>query len=254
LVAVVPVDGVPPPFAAQVLLRSVVGDGPADTSAARHEDPEGVPPAPFPFASFAPKSSETVVGEDPQLVPRLASVGTPGEASAVEQVDATVGSSKEPTPAMPPANDPVAFAMRFARTFESDTETSDRVASASADGPDVVGVADPSGAEGSGSDVDALPGAVAVVPGPVAVVELFEGPVEPGVVVELDAVIGSLVATVAGPASPSLADADPPAVEPWGPGRRSGCADSAGPSASAAPAHTLRSARTAMSSSSFLIS
>jgi hypothetical protein len=209
----------------------------------------------LPFASLAPESSETVDGEVPQLVPRLTSVGTPGEASAVEQVDAFVGSSTEPTPAAPPANDPVASATRFARIFESDAETSLSLASASTDGPDVVGDgADPSGAEGLGSDVDAFAGTVAVVPGPVADVELFSGPVEPGLVVELDAVVGSLVATVAGPASPPLADADPPAIEPWGPGRRSGCADSAGPSASASPAPTLRSARTAMSSSSFLIS
>lgn len=248
-------DGFAPPCAAQVLVNPVVGVGPADASARRHADPDGVPAAPFPFASFALKSSEAEVHEVPQLVPRLAPVGTPGEASAVEQVDAYVGSSALPTPAAPAANDPVAFAIRFARTFESDIETSLWVASASAEGPDVVGDgADPSGAEGSGSDVEAFIGTAAVVPGPVADVEPLDDPVEAGLVVELDAVMGSLVATVAGPASPPLADADPPAVDPCGPGRRSGCAENVGPSASAAPAHTLRSARTAMSSSSFLIS
>jgi hypothetical protein len=124
--------------------------------------------------------------------------------------------------------------------------------SASADGPEVVGV-DPSGAEGSGSDADAPVGTVAVVPGPVAVVEPLDGPV-PADVVELDAVIGSLVATLAGPVSPPVADADPPTVEPWALGRTSGCADNAGSSANATVPHTLRSARTAVSSSSFFIS
>ena len=248
-------DGATPLFAVQAALKSVVGDGPADASATRHADPEGVPAAPFPSGSLALKSSDAEDHEVPQLVPRVTSVGTPGDASAVEHVDDVVGSSTDPTPATPPAKDAIAFAIRFARTLESDTETSDSVASASADGPEVVGAAtDPSGTEGSGSEVDAFVGAVAVVPGPVAVVELLEGPVEPGVVVELEAVIGLLGAKVAGPASPPPADAEPPAVEPWGPGRRSGSADAAGPSASARPADTFSSAITAISSSSFLIS
>jgi hypothetical protein len=165
--------------------------------------------------SFALKSSEAEDHDVPQLVPRLALVGTPGDTSAVEQVDAFVGSSAEPTPSSEAVNHAVASAMAFARTRPSDVETLVRLASASAEGPVVAGDgSDPSGAEGSGSAVDPLAGTVAVVPGPVADVELFEGPVEPGVVVELDAAIGSLIATVAGPASPPLADADPPAVEP----------------------------------------
>jgi hypothetical protein len=51
-------------------------------------DPDGVPAAPLPFELFEAKSSDTKDGLVPQLVPRLASVGTPGEASAVEHVDA----------------------------------------------------------------------------------------------------------------------------------------------------------------------
>jgi hypothetical protein len=51
-------------------------------------DPDGVPAAPLLPEPFALKSSDAEDGDVPQLVPRLASVGTPGEASAVEQVDA----------------------------------------------------------------------------------------------------------------------------------------------------------------------
>jgi hypothetical protein len=45
-----------------------------------------------PADPLAPACSEAVVGCVPQLVPRLALVGTPGAASAVEQVEAFVGS------------------------------------------------------------------------------------------------------------------------------------------------------------------
>lgn len=234
------------------LLRSAVGDGPADALAPRHDDAEGCPAAPLPSALLAEKSSDADDGVLPQFVLRLASVGTPGDASAVEHVDAWVGSSTEPTPPFDAANDPVAVATAFARTREPEVETLLWLASAFADGPDTVG-ADPSGgAFGSGSDGDAVVGTVAVVPGPVAVVEPLEGPLG-DVAFELDAVIGSLEEKVAVPASPPLAEADPPAVEPAGSGRMSGCAETVGSSASARVPHTLRSAMTTMSSSSFLI-
>jgi hypothetical protein len=228
------------------MLRSVVGDTPAEASAPRHDDAEGPPAAPLPSALLAEKSSEAVDGPLPQLVPRLASVGTPGDTSAVEHIDAFVGSSAEAMPAAEPANAPVPVATTFAWTRESDIETLLRLASAFADGPDVVGVgADPSGADGSGCDADALAGTVAVVPGPVAVVEPLEGPF--GVpVFELEMVTGSLEETVAGPALPPVAEADPPAAEePWGSGLRSGCAETTGPSASAEFPNSPRSAMTA---------
>ena len=235
-----------------VLLRSVVGDVPADASAPRHVDPDGAPPAPLLSAPFAEKSSDAEEGPVPQLVSRLTSVGTPGEASAVEQVEAFVGSWAEPIPAAVAPNAPVAVATAFARMRESDVETLDRLVSAFADGPDAVGD-DPSGADGLGCDADAVVGTVALVPGPVAEIQLRAGAFgEP--VFELDAVIGSLDATVAGPALPPLAEADPPAVEPAGSGRTSGCAETAGSSARARVPHTLRIAMTATSPSSLLIS
>jgi hypothetical protein len=240
------------PCAVHVVLSSLVGDGPADVLTRKHADPDGVPPAPLPSEPFAEKSSEAEDGWAPQFVPRLASVGTPGDATAVEQVEAFVGSSADPIPASDPANEPVAVATAFARTRESEVETVVRLASAFADGPDVVGAgADPSGADGL--DCDAVVGAVARVPGPVAEVEPREGAYGP-VVFELDAVIGSLDTTVAGPALPPFAEADPPAVELCVSGRTSGCAERAGPSARARCPHTLRRAITAMSSSTFLIS
>jgi len=82
-------------------------------------------------------------------VARLTSVGTPGAASADEQVEAFVGSSADPTPAIDPPKDPVAFATRFARARESDAVTFVLLASALAAGPCVAGV-DPSGADGLG--------------------------------------------------------------------------------------------------------
>ncbi len=72
--------------------KSVVGLVPADPFATRHADPEGRPAALFRSEPFAAKSSDAEDGWVPQLVPRLASVGTPGDASAVEQVEAYVGS------------------------------------------------------------------------------------------------------------------------------------------------------------------
>ena len=245
-------DRLASPCVVQVVLSSLVGDGPADMLARKHAEPEGVPAAPLPSEPFAEKSSEAEDGWAPQFAPRLASVGMPGDASAVEQVEAFVGSSAEPIPASDPANEPVAVATAFARTCESEVVMVVRLASALADGPDVVGAgADPSGVDVLGCD--AVVGAVARVPGPVAEVEPREGALGP-VVFELDAVIGSLDATVVGPALPPFAEADPPAVEVCVLGRTSGCAERAGPSASARCPHTLRRAMTAMSSRSFLIS
>jgi len=153
-------------------------------------------------------------------VPRLTSVGTPGDASAVEHVEAFVGSWADPIPASDPAKAARAVAIAFARTRESEVETVVRLASAFAVGPVVVGAgADPSGADGLGCD--AVNGAVALVPGPVADVEPRDGAFGP-VVFELDAVIGWLVAIVAGPALPPFAEADPPAVELCVSGRTSG--------------------------------
>lgn len=233
------------------LLTSAVGDSPAEASARKHAEPDGVPEAPFPSELFAEKSSDADDGPVPQLVPRLMSVGTPGDASAVEQVEARVGSSADPMPAIDAANAAVASASASARTRESEVVTLVLLASTSATGPDVVGV-DPSGIDGFGWDADPPTGTLASVPGPVAVVEPLA--VDPGVTVfELDAVTGSLDVTVAGPALPPVADADPPTVEPCGSGRTSGCAVSAGPSASASKAKTLSSAITATSSSSFLM-
>ncbi len=127
-----------------------------------------------------------------------------------------------------------------------------RLASAVADGPAVVGVdGDPPGADGSGCEADAPIGTVAAVPGPVAVVELLEGPFG-AVVFMLDSAIGSLVTTLAGPALPPSADAVPPAVEPCASGRTIGSAVMAGPSASARFPHTLKKAMTAMSFSNIL--
>jgi hypothetical protein len=185
-------------------------------------DPDGVPAAPLLPEPFALKSSDAEDGTVPQLVPRLASVGTPGEASAVEHVEAYVGSSAEPTPASEPANEPRPVAIAFALTRESEVETLDRLASASAAGPDVVGAGvEPSGAEGLGCDAEAFVGTVALVPGPVAVVEPPDG--EFGAAVfELEVVIGSLDVTVAGPALPGVADAEPPAVDPFGSGWMTG--------------------------------
>jgi hypothetical protein len=200
------------------VLSPVVGLVPADPFAIRQADPEGPPAAPLPSEPFAPKSSEAEDGCVPQFVPRLASVGTPGDASAVEQVEAFVGSCAAANRSTAPANDPVAVAIAFARTRESEVDTLDRLASAFADGPEVVGVGvDPSGADGFGWEAVAFVGAVARVPGAVADVEPRED-VPGAALFELDAPIGSVDATVAGPTLPGVADAEPPAVEPFGSG------------------------------------
>jgi hypothetical protein len=137
------------PWPAHVPLSSVVGDGPADAVAPRHADPDGVPPAPLPSVSSILNSSDADDGAVPQAVPRLTSVGTAGEASAVEQVVAFVGSSAEPIPATDPPNAALAVAIASTRTRESEVETFVWLASAVADGPDVVGVGvEPSGAVG----------------------------------------------------------------------------------------------------------
>jgi hypothetical protein len=95
----------------------------------------------------------------------LTSAGTPGDASVVEQVEAKVGSSADPTPASEPANEPVAVATAVARIPESVALTLVWLASASAEGPDVVASGtDPSGADGC--DADPFTGTVADVPGP----------------------------------------------------------------------------------------
>jgi len=232
-------------------LRSLVGEGPADAFAIKHAEPEGDPAAPLASEPFAEKSSDAEDGWVPQFVPRLASVGTPGDASAVEQVERYVGSSAEPTPASDPVNVPVTVATAFARTRESEVDTDVWLASAFAVGPDVVG-AEPSGVDAPGSDADAVVGTVAVVPGPVAEVEPLAGVLGPAVF-ELDAVIGSLDATVAGPALPPFAEAEPPTVELCASGRTSGCAVSVGPSAKARSAQTFRSAMVTMRPTSFLI-
>ena len=85
-------DGVALPCDVHALPTLVVGDRPADASAVKQEDPEGDPPPPLPPVLFAEALSDADDGPVPQLVPRLASVGTPGDASAVEHVDALVGS------------------------------------------------------------------------------------------------------------------------------------------------------------------
>jgi hypothetical protein len=96
-------------------------------------------------------------------------------------------------------------------------------------------------------------GAVALVLGPVAVVEPPDGP-SGELVFELETVIGSLEATVAGPALPPVAEADPPAGEELsGSGLTSGWAETLGASASAEFPSRPRSAMTARRWSSLLI-
>jgi hypothetical protein len=244
-------DELASPCAVQDEPRSLVGEGPADPFASKHAEPDGDPAAPLPSEPFAEKSSEAEDGWVPQLVPRLASVGMPGAASPVEHVDRYVGSSAEPTPATDPANEPVMVATAFALTRESEVDMDVRLASAFAAGPDVVG-AEPSGVDPSGSDADAVVGTVAVVPGLAAVVEPCAGAFGLAVF-ELDAVIGLLDATVAGPALPPFAEAEPPRVELCASGRTSGCAVSVGLSAKARSPQTFRTATATMKTKSFLI-
>jgi hypothetical protein len=176
----------------------------------------------------AEKVSPTVEGPLPHIVPALAIVGTPGDASAVLHVDAAVGSSNDPRRLADPPNAPVAFARVRARTRESEVETLVWLASVFAVGPVVVvdGAAG-SGAVAFGCDADAFAGALAVVPGPLAEVDPPNAPLG-APLVELDAPMGSLVTRVAGPTLPPLADADPPAVERCGSGRTSGRAEIVG--------------------------
>jgi hypothetical protein len=82
------VDGVAPPGSLQTLLIWPVAGTPAEVPAVRHADPDGLPPAPLPSAPLTEKSSAAVDGPLPHIVPTLASVGTPGDASAVVHVDA----------------------------------------------------------------------------------------------------------------------------------------------------------------------
>jgi hypothetical protein len=168
----------------------------------------------------------------PHIVPTLASVGTPGDASAALQVEAKVGSSNDLRPLADPANDPVAVALVLARIRESDRDTLNWLASAFAAGP--VLVADGTAGSGAvvfGCDRDAFAGALALVPGPLADDD----------------------ATVAGPTLPPPAEADPPAVAPCGSGRTSGRAEIMGSSANATLPPRSRNAMTVMISSSLLI-
>jgi hypothetical protein len=82
------VEGVAPAGPLQAVLISPVAGTPAEESATRHADPDGAPAAPVPSAPLTEKSSDAVDGPLPHVVPTLASVGTPGDASAVLHVDA----------------------------------------------------------------------------------------------------------------------------------------------------------------------
>jgi hypothetical protein len=92
LLAVDPAEELAAPCPVHVPLTLAVGDVPADPFARKHADPEGAPLPPLPSAPFAAACSEADVGCVPQAVARLTSVGTPGDVSAVEQVEAFVGS------------------------------------------------------------------------------------------------------------------------------------------------------------------
>ena len=187
------------------------GETPADALAVMQDDAEGVP-APFPPALFAAESSETVDGAPPpHALLRLAFVGAPGDASAFVQVEAFVGSCAEPrSPADAPAA-PVAREMIVACAPESDVQTLVWLVSPSAVGPLVCGAGAPlPGAAGS-VVVVAAAGALALVPGPLAVVDELDPPFGCGVV-PLEAVTGSLDETAAGPTFPPLAVAVPRAA------------------------------------------
>ena len=247
------VDGVALLWSPQAALIWPVAGTPAEVPATRHADPEGVPAALLPPVPPTEKSSDAVDGPLPHIVPTLASVGTPGDASAVLHVDAKVGSSNDPRPVADPAKAPVAMARIRALIRESDVETLLWLASALAAGPVVVadGTAR-SGAVVLGCAGDTFAGALAVVPGPLAEVDPAALPL--GVpLVELEAVTGSLDATVAGPTVPPSTDADPPAVEPCGSGRTSGRTEIVGSSANATLPPRSRSAMTVMISSTLLI-
>jgi hypothetical protein len=247
------VDGVAPRGSLQAVLIWPVAGTPAEVPARRHADPDGAPPAPLPSAPLTEKSSAAVDGPLSHIVPTLASVGTPGDASAVVQVDTMVGSSKDPRPLADPANDPVAVACVRALTRESDVETLVSLASASAVGPVVVvdGAAG-SGAVVVGCDGETFAGALTVVPGPPAEDDSAAAPLGEAFV-ELDAVRGSLDVRVAGPTLPPSAEADPPAVEPCGSGCTSVSTEIGRSSAKATPPPRSSSAMTAMISSSLLM-
>jgi hypothetical protein len=155
------------------------GDVPAEAFAPRHVEAEGFPLPPFSSAPLAEKSSEAVDESEPHAVPRLASVGTPGEASAPRHDDARVGSSVDP-PAADPPNAPVKLMTTIALMCPSDAETVVRLVSASAVGPEVAGSGvEPSGGDVLGSDVAPRVGTLADVPGPAAVVDPVELPEVP---------------------------------------------------------------------------
>src|SRR3989475_8111646 len=117
------VDGVALLWSPHAALIWPVAGTPAEVPARRHADPEGVPAALLPPTPATEKSSDAVDGPLPHIVPRLAAVGTPGDASAVLHVDAEVGSSNDPRPLADPANEPAAVARIRARIQESDVET-----------------------------------------------------------------------------------------------------------------------------------
>jgi hypothetical protein len=198
-----------------------------------HDEADGVPAAPLPLAPFAAESSDTLVGASPHAVPRLAVVGVPGDTPAVEQVDAFVGSCADPkSPADAPAA-PVARDRSVARTPESVVVMLDRLASASAVGPLVCGAgALPFGADGL-VVVEVVAGALALVPGALAVVDPRDAPLGAGAA-PVVTVAGSLDEMTAGPTLPPLAVAVPPAAGCSGPVGAEGWTESPGSPASAA--------------------
>jgi hypothetical protein len=119
----VKIEGVVPLGSVQALLIWPVAGNPAEVPAKRHADAEGAPAAPLPSAPPTENCSDAVDGPLPHIVPTLASVGTPGDASAVVHVDADVGSSNDPRPLADPANEPLAVVRVRALTRESDVET-----------------------------------------------------------------------------------------------------------------------------------
>jgi len=229
------------------------GETPADALAVKQDDADGVP-APFPPALFAAESSETVDGvPPPHALLRLTFVGAPGAASAFKHVDAFVGSWADPrSPADAPAA-PVAREMIVACTPESDVQTRVWLVSALAVGPLVCGAGAPvPGAAGLVVVVVAT-GALALVPGALAVVDELDVPFGCGAV-PLEAVTGSLDETAAGPTVPPLAVAVPPATGWSVLGRTSGWSNSRGSSANAAVPPRWSSAITARIWKSFRMS
>jgi hypothetical protein len=221
------------------------GEVPADAFAVRQDAAEGMPEASFPPVLFAAESSEMVDGvPPPHALPRLTLVGVPGDTSAFVQVEAFVGSCADArSPADAPAA-PVARDTIVACRPESDVQTLVWLVSASAVGPLVSGSGvSPLGADGSVAVVAAT-GALALVPGPVAVVDESDAPFGCGVV-PLETVTGSLDETAAGPTSPPLAVAVPPAAGWSALGRTSGWSVSRGSSANAALPPRWSSANTA---------